>query len=52
MESYKNRLVVRGDTQVKGIDFNETFFPIIKFSTVKCLVAVVVKQNWSCFNWM
>lgn len=50
MEIYKARLVVRGDAQVEGVDFNETFSPVIKFSTVKCIITVVVKRRWPLFQ--
>ena len=37
---YKARLVVKGYSQVAGIDFNETFALVAKFSTIQCILAL------------
>ncbi|GJT20553.1 RNA-directed DNA polymerase, eukaryota, reverse transcriptase zinc-binding domain protein [Tanacetum coccineum] len=43
---YEARLVAKGFNQRERIDFDETFSPVVKIYTVRCLIALYVTNKW------
>ena len=42
---YKARLVVKGFQQKKGIDYSKIFSPVVKMSTIRLVLGMVVVEN-------
>lgn len=45
IDRYKARLVVRGNEQREGIDFNEVFAPVARFETIRTFLAACIQKE-------
>ena len=43
---YQSCLVAKGFSQVKGIDFDELFSPVVHYETTRLLFAVAILEDW------
>jgi hypothetical protein len=45
-DRYKARWVLRGFTQRPGVDYDETFSPVVKLATVRTVLTLVASRAW------
>jgi hypothetical protein len=45
VEHYKAILVARGFTETYRVNYNETFAPVAKFTSIRCILALVASKD-------
>ena len=50
IERYKTRLVAKGFTHEYEIDYEETFTPVARISSVRALLTVAAASTWDIFQ--
>ena len=46
IEKHKARFVARGFSQVEGIDYEETFAPVARYTSIRTIIAIAKSMGW------
>jgi hypothetical protein len=46
VEKYKARFVARGFSQVEGIDYDETFSPVVRYTSIRTIISLATSMGW------
>jgi hypothetical protein len=46
VEKYKARFAARGFSQIEGIDYDETFAPVTRYSSIRSIFSLSMQMGW------
>jgi hypothetical protein len=47
IEKYKAIFVARGFSQIEGVDYDETFAPVARYTSIRSIIALVASMGWN-----
>jgi hypothetical protein len=47
MRKHKARFCVRGDKQIAGVDYFESYAPVASWATIRMVMNIAIQQNWA-----
>lgn len=52
IDKYKEKIVARGFSQQQEIDYDETFAPTSRYTTIRSLISIVASMDGIYIKWM
>jgi hypothetical protein len=46
LDRYKARLIALGNRQEYGVDYEDTFAPVAKMTTMRTIISIAASQGW------
>ena len=46
IEKFKARFVARGFSQVEGVDYEDTFTPVARYTSIRSIISIVAEMGW------
>ena len=46
IEKYKARFVAKGFSQVEGVDYDETFAPVARYTSIRSIISIAAEIGW------
>ena len=47
IEKYKARFIARGFSQKEGVDYDETFTPVARYTSIRSIIAIASAMGWN-----
>ena len=46
VEKFKAWFVARGFSQVEGVDYEETFAPVARYTSIRAVISIAAEMGW------